>query len=126
VLNLLRELAGDFHDSYGFASRDVAVVRDLPHRVILLYSGRIMEAGDAVRLYARPAHPYTQAQLAAPIPDPDPHRQRRAPEVRDYGRRCPESCPFAARALRGSELAARTGTITPRSDSSAAAIARAS
>jgi peptide/nickel transport system ATP-binding protein len=102
VLNLLRALQKEFELSYLFISHDLAVVRHLSHRIIVLYHGRIMEQGEAASLYSNPIHPYTQALLAAaPVPDPEEQRRRRA---RRLGRPSasaailPEnSCPFAPR-----------------------------
>ena len=75
VLNLLRTLQQDFDLSYLFISHDLAVVRHLSHRIIVLYHGRVMETGDAGSVYNNPTHPYTQALLAAaPVPDPEEQR----------------------------------------------------
>jgi oligopeptide/dipeptide ABC transporter ATP-binding protein len=102
VLNLLRELQEEFHLSYLFISHDLAVVRHLSHRIIVLYAGRVMEYGDAERVYGSPLHPYTRALLAAePVPDPEHQRERRAARVRSTGSPAvlapPNSCPFASR-----------------------------
>jgi oligopeptide/dipeptide ABC transporter ATP-binding protein len=102
VLNLLRELQDDFELSYLFISHDLAVVRHLSHRIIVLYHGRIMERGPAADLYANPTHPYTRALLeAAPVPDPQEQRKRRAGRLRrppaDSTPLDPDSCPFAPR-----------------------------
>jgi oligopeptide/dipeptide ABC transporter ATP-binding protein len=102
VLNLLRELQNAFELSYLFISHDLAVVRHLSHRIIVLYHGRIMEQGDAASLYARPLHPYTQALLdAAPVPDPEEQRRRRSMRLRrgiGGADLIPDdSCPFAPR-----------------------------
>ena len=78
VLNLLRELQNDFDLTYLFIAHDLAVVRHLSHRIVVLYQGRVMEQGHAATVYAHPAHPYTRALLrAAPVPDPDLQRQQR-------------------------------------------------
>jgi oligopeptide/dipeptide ABC transporter ATP-binding protein len=54
------------------------VVREISHRVMVLYLGRVMEQASRERLYAHPTHPYTRALLsAAPIPDPRIERTRR-------------------------------------------------
>src|SRR6202035_4512773 len=69
ALNLLRELQNEFELSYLFIAHDLAVVRHLSHRIVVLYRGRIMEQGDAAVVYGRPIHPYTQMLLqAAPVP----------------------------------------------------------
>ncbi len=102
VLNLLRELQDELQLSYLFIAHDLAVVRHLSHRIIVLYRGRVMEQGEAAVVYARPAHPYTQILLeAAPLPDPDAQRRRR---LRRSNRRAnaaiadaENGCPFAPR-----------------------------
>ena len=61
-----------------FISHDLAVVREISHRVMVLYLGRVMEAASREQIYAAPRHPYTRALLsAAPIPDPAIERTRR-------------------------------------------------
>ena len=102
VLNLLRQLQQEFELSYLFVSHDLAVVRHLSHRIIVLYKGRIMEQGDADTLCAAPTHPYTRALLdAAPVPDPEEQRQRRAARLRATVHGAPldksDACPFAPR-----------------------------
>ena len=75
VLNLLRDLQQRRGLSYLFIAHDLAVVRQLAHRIAVMYLGRIVETGPAEALLSNPRHPYTQAQLAA-VPEPDPSRQR--------------------------------------------------
>ena len=61
-----------------FISHDLAVVREISHRVLVLYLGRVVELADRDRLYAEAHHPYTKALLsAAPIPDPKIERNRK-------------------------------------------------
>ncbi|REE98775.1 oligopeptide/dipeptide ABC transporter ATP-binding protein [Thermomonospora umbrina] len=102
VLNLLRELQGDFDLGYLFISHDLTVVRHVAHRVVVLYGGRIMESGPAATVHERPAHPYSKALLAAaPVPDPDRQRARRsttAPQPAPSRAALPnDSCNFAPR-----------------------------
>ncbi|MFI6475415.1 ABC transporter ATP-binding protein [Streptomyces sp. NPDC050516] len=81
VMNLLAELQSELSLSYLFIAHDLPVVRHLSHRIVVLYRGRVMESGPAGPLYAEPAHPYTQALLAA-VPEPDPRVQRARPAHR--------------------------------------------
>ncbi|HUZ14363.1 MAG TPA: dipeptide ABC transporter ATP-binding protein [Caulobacteraceae bacterium] len=78
IIDLLIELQQEMGLSMMFISHDLAVVREVSHRVLVLYLGRVMEEASRERLYSAPQHPYTQALLAAvPIPDPARERQRR-------------------------------------------------
>jgi peptide/nickel transport system ATP-binding protein len=102
VLNLLRRLQQEFELSYLFISHDLAVVRYLAHRIIVLYHGRIMEQGDAREVYTNPTHPYTLALLdAAPVPDPELQQRRRTNRLPNTLTNTPldnpNACPFAPR-----------------------------
>jgi oligopeptide transport system ATP-binding protein len=66
-----------------FISHNLAVVRALCERVLVLYLGRMMELAPAHLLYSQPLHPYTRALFAAiPIPDPDIQRARLSSTIR--------------------------------------------
>ena len=77
IIDLLILLQKEMGLAMIFISHDLAVVREISHRVMVLYLGRVMEMADRDRLYAHPQHPYTKALLsAAPIPDPTIERTR--------------------------------------------------
>ena len=101
VLNLLADLQAEFKLGYLFIAHDLAVVRHVSHRIIVLYRGRIVEHGEARAIYDAPAHPYTRALLAAgPQPDPELQRRRRAalPTTPEIAAPPPRAgCPFAPR-----------------------------
>ncbi len=65
ILNLLDDLKTQHALTMLFISHDLAVVRNVSDRVMVMYLGRVAEVGDADALFANPAHPYTQALLAA-------------------------------------------------------------
>ncbi len=65
VLNLLADLQAEFKLAYLFISHDLAVVRHIAHDVLVMYLGHVMEQGRKEDIFARPAHPYTQALLAS-------------------------------------------------------------
>ncbi len=103
VLNLLADLQRRRGVSYLFVSHDLAVVRRIAHRVVVLYRGRVMETGPASVVCTTPRHPYTQALLAAaPVPDPTVQHQRRLERQQlrqsgDAGLPLGPGCPFAPR-----------------------------
>jgi oligopeptide transport system ATP-binding protein len=77
VINLLKDLQGEFGLSYVIIAHNLAVVRYISNRVAVMYLGQIVELRDAEALYSDPLHPYTEALLSAvPIPDPTVKRQR--------------------------------------------------
>jgi oligopeptide/dipeptide ABC transporter ATP-binding protein len=77
ILNLLLDLKERLGLSYIFISHDLAVVEHVSDRVAVMYLGHIVEMTTATALYAKPAHPYTEALMsAAPEPDPERRAQR--------------------------------------------------
>jgi oligopeptide transport system ATP-binding protein len=77
IVNLLQDLKRDFGMTILFVSHNLAVVRRLCDRVLVLYLGKPMELASTDLLYSQPRHPYTQGLLAAvPVPDPDLQPQR--------------------------------------------------
>lgn len=65
VVELLRDLQQRYRLAYVFISHDLKVVRALSHSIIVMRHGKVMEQGEAVALFERPAHPYTRALLSA-------------------------------------------------------------
>ncbi|HEX6643215.1 MAG TPA: dipeptide ABC transporter ATP-binding protein [Gemmatimonadales bacterium] len=75
VINLLKDLQERRGLSYLFIAHDLAVVRQIAHRIAVMYLGHIIETGATEALLSDPRHPYTQALLSA-VPEPDPAAQR--------------------------------------------------
>lgn len=75
IINLLMELQAQMGLALVFIAHDLAVVRHISQRVMVMYLGRTMELAGKQAIYQNPAHPYTQALLSA-IPTPDPRRER--------------------------------------------------
>ena len=69
IVDLLRDLQARHDLAYLFISHDLAVVRALAHRVVVLRAGCIVEQGLTEELFAAPREPYTKALIAAAFPD---------------------------------------------------------
>ena len=65
VLALLAELQQRYAMSYVFISHDLAVIRAMAHRVLVMKDGDVIEEGETLALFQAPREPYTQALLAA-------------------------------------------------------------
>ena len=77
IVNLLKDLQKKHALAYLFIAHDLAVVEHISSRILVMYLGRIVEAGDSNELCKNPKHPYTQALLSAvPVVDPDQKRKR--------------------------------------------------
>ncbi len=102
ILDLLREIQRSTGLAILFISHDLAAVRRISDRVLVMYFGRIMEQADANILFDTPRHPYTKALLAS-VPGADPEqralllREGPAPDVTVplYGCLFTERCPMA-------------------------------
>jgi oligopeptide/dipeptide ABC transporter ATP-binding protein len=75
IVALIKSLQAETGMAMIFISHDLSVVRQLSHRVMVLYLGRVVEMAAAGDLYRDPRHPYTRALLSA-VPTPDPRRER--------------------------------------------------
>ena len=77
VIDLLDELQEEFKLTYLFIAHDLSVVHCVSDRVAIMYLGRIVEEGSTDEIFAQPAHPYTQALMAAvPMVDKAARRER--------------------------------------------------
>jgi len=78
IINLMVDLQERLGLTYLFIAHDLAVVRHVCDRIVVLYLGKVMEVGRAADLFNRPLHPYTRTLIsAAPVPDPRVERARR-------------------------------------------------
>ena len=76
VVQLLIELQKELDLSLVFIAHDLAVVRQISHRVMVMYLGKVVELADRDEIYSSPRHPYTRALISA-VPIPDPKLQQR-------------------------------------------------
>ena len=71
VLDVLRNAQRQRGLAILFISHDLAVLRSLGHRMLVMYLGQLVEVADNATLFASPRHPYTRALLdSVPVPDP--------------------------------------------------------
>lgn len=100
VLNLLVELQSRTGTAILFVSHDLAVVRAISDRVVVLYQGRVCESGPVASVFAEPSHPYTKMLTNAILqPDPDCIPTLLADDVTELSPPA-SGCPFQRRCSR--------------------------
>ncbi|PSC03644.1 ABC transporter ATP-binding protein [Alsobacter soli] len=102
IVNLLLQIQARRGATIVFISHDLALVRHLADRVVVMYLGRVMEMGPVASIFAPPYHPYTEALLAAvPVPDPTVKQKHLRLEGEPPSPiNVPAGCRFAARCPR--------------------------
>jgi peptide/nickel transport system ATP-binding protein len=73
ILELMIELKSELDLTYIYITHDLATAKFFCDRIAIMYLGKIVELGEASKIYADPKHPYTASLLRA-IPEPDPER----------------------------------------------------
>ena len=114
VLNLLEDIKTKYGISLVFIAHDLAVVKNIADRVIVMYLGKICEVATPDDLFARPLHPYTEVLMSS-IPVTDPSIDPRAaitisgelPSPIDP----PSGCRFRTRCPSATELCAKEAPI---------------
>jgi oligopeptide/dipeptide ABC transporter ATP-binding protein len=105
IVDLIGELRDELGTAVLYITHDLGVVAQMCDRVMVMYAGSIVEAGDMYSTFASPKHPYTQALLRS-HPSRSVRRSRlvtipgRVPSLRDL----PAGCKFAPRCHRAEEI----------------------
>ncbi|MDX2193587.1 MAG: ABC transporter ATP-binding protein [Gemmatimonadales bacterium] len=122
VLALLQRLRRDRGLGVLFVTHDLGLVAEQADRVLVMYAGRIVEAGPTAALFARPAHPYTRALLAAvPRLDGPPAPPVPIPGAVPAPGAWPPGCRFAPRCQAAHDACAASPPLRPAADGHAAA-----
>jgi peptide/nickel transport system ATP-binding protein len=121
IINLMVELQERLGLTYLFIAHDLAVVRHVCDRIVVLYLGRVMEVARAATLFERPLHPYTRTLIsAAPVPDPRVERARRHVPLRGEPPSAispPSGCRFRTRCpIAEPRCTAEEPPLTPGAD----------
>ena len=103
VMNLLKDLQGEYNVGYLLIAHNLATVRYMAHQTAVMYLGQIVEYSDTEELYQNPLHPYTKALFSAALPShPDMIREEivlsgevPSPINPPSGCRFHPRCPFA-------------------------------
>ena len=99
ILDLVKQLRDQLNMAVIWISHDLAVIAELADRVVVLYSGYLVEEADVFQLYRQPLHPYTLALLQS-LPRLDTgelDKLASIPGSPPDGTRLPRGCPFAPR-----------------------------
>jgi oligopeptide/dipeptide ABC transporter ATP-binding protein len=109
VMRLVRQLAIEERIGVCLVSHDLGVVSHFADAIIVMYAGRVLEAGSTEDVLASPGHPYTEALIAS-SPSLDALRRRPLPTIQGTPPApgsWPLGCVFAPRCPRSTELCRR-------------------
>jgi peptide/nickel transport system ATP-binding protein len=105
ILDLIHDLVDELGMALVLISHDLGIVGDITDRVLVMYAGRVVEAGPTVDLFRRRAHPYTRGLFGA-LPDPGLARGSRLYAI-------PGTVPDPWRVMPGFAFAERCQLVEP-------------
>jgi peptide/nickel transport system ATP-binding protein len=113
ILNLLEDMKERYGLTMIFIAHDLAVVKLISDRIVVMYLGKVCEVGPADTLYAEPLHPYTRALLdSVPVPDPEvPIQPPAARGELPSPLNPPSGCRFRTRCPRAEQVCAEEEPI---------------
>ncbi len=114
VVTLLLDIQREKHATMLFISHDLALVRHVADKVVVMYLGKIMEQGAVEEVFGEGAHPYTEALLSAirsPHPDETPRERIRLSGETPSPVNVPAGCRFSTRCHR--KLGSICDTVPP-------------
>jgi oligopeptide/dipeptide ABC transporter ATP-binding protein len=108
ILDLMRELRRELGTAIMMITHDLGVIAELVEKVVVMYTGRIVEAADTYSIFKNPKHPYTIGLLASiPRLDSDGSRLKAIPGTVPTPGNFPTGCGFHPRCAFATELCAR-------------------
>ncbi|KMQ50150.1 Oligopeptide transport ATP-binding protein OppF [Chitinispirillum alkaliphilum] len=104
IINLLRDLKEQYHQTMLFISHDLAVVRHMADRLAVMYLGKIVEMGSEKQIFSNPRHPYTHLLLQS-VPTIKKNSERKTITISDDRKKelTGFGCPFYPRCERRTE-----------------------
>ena len=125
IIELLQKLQRELNLAILFIAHDLAVVKQISHKVVVMYLGKIMEQAPSGRLFDDPKHPYTRALLSA-VPIPDPHAERSREHILLEGElpspaNPPSGCVFRTRCPMVGDMCSKTPNLRQTGEHAAAA-----
>ncbi|WP_246665078.1 ABC transporter ATP-binding protein [Neorhizobium sp. P12A] len=103
VVTLLLDIQREKHTTMLFISHDLALVRHVADKVVVMYLGKVMEKGTVEEVFGGGTHPYTEALISAirsPNPDEEPRERIRLTGETPSPVNVPAGCRFATRCHR--------------------------
>ncbi len=117
ILQLIKDLQSEFGMGLIMVTHDLGVIAETVDRVVVMYGGRVMEAGPVQDIFDSPAHPYTKALLRSiPGQTPGRHRLIEISGASPSPVHPPDGCPFHPRCLQADAKCQETPALAAIGD----------